>query len=82
MRPELSGCIQLPTGTVKLDLTPATQALMWRCHFSSPAFVFLAPSLFPLLLRSSLPSLQFELSLSLKVQQNPKRANNKKHRTT
>lgn len=46
MRPELTGCIQLPTGAVKLDLTPATQALIWRCHFSSLAFVFLAPSLF------------------------------------
>lgn len=45
MRPELTGCIQLPTGTVKLDLTPATQALIWRCHFSPLAFVFLPPSL-------------------------------------
>lgn len=45
MRPELTGCIQLPTGTVKLDLTPATQALIWRCHFSPLAFVFLSPSL-------------------------------------
>lgn len=45
MRPELTGCIQLPTGTVKLDLTPATQALIWRCHFSPLAFVFLYPSL-------------------------------------
>lgn len=45
MRPELTGCIQLPTGTVKLELTPATQALIWRCHFSPLAFVFLSPSL-------------------------------------
>lgn len=45
MRPELTGCIQLPTGTVKLELTPATQALIWRCHFFSLlAFVFLSPS--------------------------------------
>lgn len=45
MRPELTGCIQLPTGTVKLELTPATQALIWRCHFSPLAFVFLSLSL-------------------------------------
>lgn len=43
MRPELTGCFQLPTGTVKLDLTLATQALIWRCHFF-PSFVFLHPS--------------------------------------
>lgn len=50
MRPELTGCIQLPTGTVKLDLTLATQALIWRCHFSSlfclPPF-FLSYSVHP-----------------------------------
>lgn len=55
MRPELTGCIQLPTGTVKLDLTLATQALIWRCHFSLLAFVFL-PSVPPLhLLIQSVP---------------------------
>lgn len=45
MRPELTGCFQLPTGTVKLDLTLATQALIWRCHFSS--LFCLPPSLAP-----------------------------------
>lgn len=54
MRPELTGCIQLPTGTVKLDLTPATQALIWRCHFSPLAFVFLHPSLILFLFSFSL----------------------------
>lgn len=39
MRPELTGCIQLPTGTVKLELTLATQGLIWRCHFSPLDFV-------------------------------------------
>lgn len=60
MRPELTGCIQLPTGTVKLELTPATQALIWRRHFSPFAFVFLSPSLILSLvfLRSVLYSLQ------------------------
>lgn len=47
MRPELTGCIQLPTGTVKLELTPATQALIWRCHFSPLAFVFPFSFFFP-----------------------------------
>lgn len=48
MRPELTGCIQLPTGTVKLDLTLATQALIWRCHFFfSPLSSSLPPS-FPI----------------------------------
>ena len=47
MRPELTGCIQLPTGTVKLELTPATQALIWRCHFSPLPFVFCSLS-FPI----------------------------------
>lgn len=42
MRPELTGCVRLPTGTVKLELTLATQALIWRCHFSPLAFVFLS----------------------------------------
>lgn len=74
MRPELTGCIQLPTGTVKLELTPATQALIWRCHFSPLAFVFLSPSLFfslPLLTQS-LPLFTpvFFFSLSLKVKLN------------
>lgn len=61
MRPELTGCIQLPTGAVKLDLTPATQALIWRCHFSPLAFVFLSrpPSLPPFFF------LRHSLSLSL-----------------
>lgn len=45
MRPELTGCIQLPTGTVKLELTPATQALIWRCHFF--LFLLLSFSLLP-----------------------------------
>lgn len=53
MRPELTGCIQLPTGAVKLELTLATQALIWRCHFTPLAFVF--------------PSLFFSLSLFLSV---------------
>ena len=47
MRPELTGCIRLPTGTVKLELTPATQALIWRCHFSPLAFVSVSLSLPP-----------------------------------
>lgn len=46
MRPELTGCIQLPTGAVKLQLTPATQTLIWRCHFSLLAFVLLPSSIF------------------------------------
>lgn len=62
MRPELTGCIQLPTGTVKLELTPATQPLIWRCHFSPLAFVFLSLSLpFPPLLSYFLYSGRFYL---------------------
>lgn len=63
MRQELTGCIQLPTGTVKLELTLATQALIWRCHFSPLAFVFvfLSPSLFSLSLIFFLYSLRFSL---------------------
>lgn len=45
MRPELTGCIQLPTGAVKLELTLATQALIWRCHFSLLVFFSLFSSL-------------------------------------
>lgn len=58
MRPELTGCIQLPTGTVKLDLTLATQALIWRCHFF---FSPLSSSLPLFLFSSSFYLLQFEL---------------------
>lgn len=46
MRPELTGCIQLPTGAVKLELTLATQALIWRCHFSALVFFFSSSSSF------------------------------------
>lgn len=60
MRPELTGCIQLPTGTVKLELTLATQALIWRCHFSPLVFLFnsfsfslpLAPQFYPVFVRN------------------------------
>lgn len=64
MRPELTGCIQLPTGAVKLDLTPATQALIWRCHFSPLAFVFLSrpPAALPPFFRHSLSLSPFRSS--------------------